>query len=217
MADKKRDDSRRLRDLCSGVSVIPVLVVRNPASARRLAETLVDSGLHVIEVTLRTEAALQAIAEMSRVPNCVVGAGTLLSEEDARNAKAAGARFGVSPGRLDEVCASCDHAGLPLLPGVATATEIACARGDGYSFMKFFPAAPAGGVDALKAFSGPYGDVSFCPTGGINADNALSFLRLGNVTCVGGSWVAPDDLVGRSDWNRIGEIARTAANIGAPD
>ena len=210
-----RDDSSRVRDLFSGVPVIPVLEVQNADSAGRLAETLVANGLHVLEVTLRTKGALRAISEMSHVSGCKVGAGTLLSADDAKSAKAAGAQFGVSPGRLDEVCAGCDAAGLPLLPGVATATEIAGARRDGYHFLKFFPAVPAGGIAALKAFSGPFNDVSFCPTGGINADNAQAFLDLENVNCIGGSWIAPEILVDHGEWNSISKIARTASRLSA--
>ncbi len=209
-----RDDSARILELFAGTPVIPVIVVRSADSAQRLAGALVEGGLKVLEVTLRTKHAIQAINEMSRVSGCTVGAGTLLSGEDARRAKAAGAQFGVSPMWLEEISTGCDEAQLPLLPGVSTATEIAVARREGYNFMKFFPAVPAGGIPALKAFSGPFNDLSFCPTGGINADNAQAFLNLENVSCVGGSWVAPEDLVAKEKWNAIVRIAHAAAQLG---
>ena len=194
--------------------VIPVIVIDRLEDAVPLAEALVAGGVRVLEVTLRTPVALQAIEAMARsVPGAIVGAGTIRSAADARAAKAAGAVFGVSPGYTAEVGAACRDVGLPLLPGVATASEVMSAQADGLSFLKFFPATAAGGIPMLKALAGPFPDVVFCPTGGITLATAPDFLALPNVKVCGGSWLTPADAVAAGDWARITRLAREAAAL----
>jgi len=203
--------SSETRRICALAPVIPVLVVRDVAHARPLASALVAGGLPALEVTLRTPAALEVIREMARVPGGVVGAGTLIAPEDVRAAKAAGASFGVSPGATDELLAVCEAENLPLLPGAATASEAMRLLASGYDMLKFFPAGPFGGASALKAIGAPLPQITFCPTGGVTPDNAGDYLSLPNVTCVGGSWVAPGDLVEAGAWEKIESLARPAA------
>lgn len=205
------DQSRATRALCARASVIPVLVLDDPARARPLAEALVAGGLPALEVTLRTPAALDCIRAMAAVPGGVVGAGTLLTPADVRAAKAAGARFGVSPGATDGLLRACVDEGLPLLPGAATATEAMALLGRGWDMLKFFPAEASGGAPALKAIGAPIPQVAWCPTGGVTPDNAGGYRALPNVACVGGSWVAPADAVAAGDWARIEALAREAA------
>ncbi|MFV2035809.1 MAG: bifunctional 4-hydroxy-2-oxoglutarate aldolase/2-dehydro-3-deoxy-phosphogluconate aldolase, partial [Halocynthiibacter sp.] len=188
------DASRYSAEVCALAPVIPVLVVHDVAVARPLAEALVAGGLPALEVTLRTPAALDVIAEMAQVAGGCVGAGTLLSPEDARAAKAAGAKFGVSPGATDRLLGACEELGLALLPGGATATEAMRLLERGYRVQKFFPAEAAGGAAALKAIGAPLPDIRFCPTGGVTPANVRAYLGLPNTLCVGGSWVAPQDL-----------------------
>jgi 2-dehydro-3-deoxyphosphogluconate aldolase/(4S)-4-hydroxy-2-oxoglutarate aldolase len=198
---------------CVLAPIIPVLVVEDVSVARPLAEALVAGGLPVLEVTLRTAAALDVIREMAQVEGGVVGAGTLLTPEDVTNAVNAGARFGVSPGATDRLLDACEAAGLPLLPGAATASEAMALLERGYSVQKFFPAEANGGAPALKAIGAPIPQVRFCPTGGVSLANAPTYLGLSNVVCAGGSWVAPKDLVARHDWAAIEELAREAAQL----
>ncbi|MEC7258142.1 MAG: bifunctional 4-hydroxy-2-oxoglutarate aldolase/2-dehydro-3-deoxy-phosphogluconate aldolase, partial [Pseudomonadota bacterium] len=186
-----QDASRRTREICAMAPIVPVLVVKDAAHARPLAEALVAGGLSALEVTLRTPAALDVIREMAQVSGGVVGAGTLVTPQDVRDAVAAGATFGVAPGATDELLAACEAEGLPLLPGAATATEAMRLLARGYDMMKFFPAEASGGAPALKALGAPLPQITFCPTGGVSPDNALSYLSLANVACAGGSWVAP--------------------------
>jgi 2-dehydro-3-deoxyphosphogluconate aldolase/(4S)-4-hydroxy-2-oxoglutarate aldolase len=194
--------------------VIPVIVLQREADAVPLARALVDGGVRVLEVTLRTPAALACIAAIARaVPQAVVGAGTVRSAADVRAAKAAGAAFAVSPGYTTEVGAACREAGLPLLPGVATASEVMCAGADGHRFLKFFPASAAGGLPMLQALAGPFADIAFCPTGGITAESAPQYLALPNVRVVGGSWLTPQDAMAAGDWDRITALARAAAAL----
>jgi 2-dehydro-3-deoxyphosphogluconate aldolase/(4S)-4-hydroxy-2-oxoglutarate aldolase len=179
-----------------------------------LARALVEGGVKVLEVTMRTPVALQAIEAMAReVPGAVVGAGTIRSAADARAARQAGAVFGVSPGYTAEVGAACREVGLPLLPGVATASEVMAAQADGLSFLKFFPATAAGGIPMLKALAGPFPDVAFCPTGGITLQTAPEFLGLPNVKVCGGSWLTPADAVRAGVWVRITRLAAQAASL----
>ncbi|KRS19004.1 bifunctional 4-hydroxy-2-oxoglutarate aldolase/2-dehydro-3-deoxy-phosphogluconate aldolase [Roseovarius indicus] len=208
-----QDASRRTRELCGLAPVIPVLVVEDAGKARPLAEALVAGGLPVLEVTLRTPAALEAIRAMAEVPGGHVGAGTLISAEDVRAAKAAGATFGVSPGATDALLAACEEEGLPLLAGAATASEAMRLLARGYDMLKFFPAEASGGSAALKALGGPLPQVSFCPTGGVSPGNAGDYLKLSTVPCVGGSWIAPADLVTAEDWGAIEAKAREAAGL----
>jgi 2-dehydro-3-deoxyphosphogluconate aldolase/(4S)-4-hydroxy-2-oxoglutarate aldolase len=201
-------------EVMNDAPVIPVIVLTEVAHAVPLARALVAGGIRMLEVTLRTPVALACMEAIVReVPQAVVGAGTVRSAADAQAAAMAGARFAVSPGYTSAVGKACHELGLPLLPGVATGSEIMAAQEDGYTALKFFPAIQAGGVAMLKAWQGPFGDVKFCPTGGISGGNAGEFLRLSNVICVGGSWLTPPEVVARGDWAHITQLARQAAGI----
>jgi 2-dehydro-3-deoxyphosphogluconate aldolase/(4S)-4-hydroxy-2-oxoglutarate aldolase len=191
--------------------VIPVIVLNDVAHAVPMARALVEGGIRMLEVTLRTPQALACIEAIAKaVPEAVVGAGTLRSKADAQAAANAGARFAVSPGYTSALGTACRDLGLPLLPGVATGGEIMAAQEDAFSALKFFPALQAGGSAMLKAWSGPFFDVKFCPTGGISLQNAPEFLALPNVLCVGGSWLVPADALAQGDWARITTLARQA-------
>ncbi|GAB4384267.1 bifunctional 4-hydroxy-2-oxoglutarate aldolase/2-dehydro-3-deoxy-phosphogluconate aldolase [Albidovulum sp.] len=207
------DHVRRAEEVCTLAPVVPVLVVERADGAADLARALVAGGLRALEVTLRTPAALDAIRAMAGVPGGVVGAGTLLTPEDVRAARAAGAQFGVSPGATDRLIEACLDEDLPLLPGAATATEVMALLERGYTVQKFFPAEAAGGARALAAIGAPLAGVRFCPTGGIGPANARDYLSLKNVLCVGGSWVAPADRVAAGDWAAIEALARDAAAL----
>jgi 2-dehydro-3-deoxyphosphogluconate aldolase/(4S)-4-hydroxy-2-oxoglutarate aldolase len=201
-------------ELASHGPVIPVIVIRRLQDAVPLAQALVDGGVRVLEVTLRTPIALQCMREIARaVPQAIVGAGTIRSVADAEAAKDAGCRFGVSPGYDSDIGHACRNMGLPLLPGVATASEVMAANADGYQFLKFFPATAAGGIPMLKALAGPFADVVFCPTGGITPESAPQFLALPNVKVCGGSWLTPQDAVDRQDWSRITALAVAASAL----
>ena len=194
--------------------VIPVIVLQDIAHAVPLARALVAGGIRMLEVTLRTPVALACIEAIAReVPDAVVGAGTVRSAADAQAAAMAGARFVVSPGYTHSVGKACHDLGLALLPGVATGSEIMAAQEDGWGALKFFPAMQAGGLAMLKAWQGPFGDVKFCPTGGIGMANAAEFLALPNVGCVGGSWLTPADAVAKGDWTEITRLAREAVGL----
>jgi len=184
--------------------VIPVIVLHDVAHAVPMARALVAGGIRMLEVTLRTPQALACMEAIARdVPEAVVGAGTVRSQVDAQAAVNAGARFAVSPGYTSALGQACRALGLPLLPGVATGSEIMQAQADGYQQLKFFPALQAGGLAMLKAWSGPFFDVDFCPTGGLTPENAPQFLALPNVRCVGGSWLVQADALAAGDWARI--------------
>ena len=199
--------------LCNLAPVIPVLVLDDVATARPLAEALVAGGLPVLEVTLRTPVALDVISEMAKVEGGVVGAGTLLTPQDVKNAVDAGATFGVSPGTTDTLLEACEAADLPLLPGAATSSEVMRLLERGYRVQKFFPAEANGGAPALKAIGAPIPQVKFCPTGGVSPKNAPIYLGLSNTLCVGGSWVAPKDLIAAKDWSAIKALAAEAAAL----
>lgn len=208
-----QDASKRAFEVCSLAPVVPVLVIDDVAHARPLAEALVAGGLPALEVTLRTPAALDVIREMAKVKGGVVGAGTLLTPADVRAAKAAGATFGVAPGATDLLLQACEDEDLPLLAGAATATEAMRLLERGYTMLKFFPAEASGGAAALKAIGAPIPQVMFCPTGGVTLKNAPDYLALPNTVCVGGSWVAPKDLMLKGDWAAIEALAREAAGL----
>jgi 2-dehydro-3-deoxyphosphogluconate aldolase/(4S)-4-hydroxy-2-oxoglutarate aldolase len=194
--------------------VIPVIVLHRVEDAVPLAQALVDGGVRVLEVTLRTPAAIDCMkAIIAAVPGAIVGAGTIRSVADAKAAKDIGCAFGVSPGYTSVVGLACREIGLPLLPGVATASEVMTAQADGYDFLKFFPATAAGGIPLLKALAGPFTDVVFCPTGGITPETAPQFLALPNVKVCGGSWLTPQDAVDAKDWVRITRLAREAGAL----
>lgn len=188
--------------------VIPVIVLNDVAHAVPMARALVAGGVRMLEVTLRTPQALACMEAIARdVPEAVVGAGTVRTPADAQAAALAGAQFAVSPGYTHVVGQACRDVGLALLPGVATGSEIMMALEDGFTELKFFPALQAGGAAMLKAWSGPFFDVQFCPTGGVTLQNAPELLALSNVVCVGGSWLVPADALAQGDWARITQLA----------
>ena len=194
--------------------VIPVIVLNDIHQAVLLARALVAGGIRMLEVTLRTPNALACIETIARdVPEAVVGAGTVRSAADAQACAMAGARFVVSPGYTHAVGQACRDAGLALLPGVATGSEIMAAQEDGLTALKFFPALQAGGVAMLKAWGGPFGDVRFCPTGGVSMANAAEFLALPNVVCVGGSWLTPAQALAEGDWQQVTALALQASQL----
>lgn len=202
------------RDLAKYGPVIPVIVIQRVEDAVPLAQALVAGGVRVLEVTLRTPVALEAMERIIKaVPDAIVGAGTVRSVEDARAAKLAGCQFAVSPGYLPEIGDECYEIELPLLPGVSTATEVLSAWTEGYNFLKLFPATAVGGVNLLKALAGPFPDVAFCPTGGITAATAPEFLSCPNVLVCGGSWLTPESAIQAGDWARITQLAREAAAL----
>lgn len=205
-----QDQSKAAREIAERAPVIPVLVLDEVAHARPLAEALVAGGLPALEVTLRTPAALDCIRAMAEVPGGIVGAGTLLTPADVKAAKAAGATFGVSPGATDALLQACIDEDLPLLAGAATATEAMALLEKGFDMLKFFPAEASGGAPALKAIGAPLPQISFCPTGGVSLSNKADYLKLPNVVCVGGSWVAPKDKMASGDWAGIETLAREA-------
>lgn len=205
------EQSRQTRALCGLAPVIPVIVIRNAARAEGLASALVEGGLPVLEITLRTDAALDAIRAMSRVPGGHVGAGTVLTPDDAKRAQDAGATFAVSPGLTERLATACADIGLPLLPGCVTASEVMGALDMGYDMLKFFPAEAVGGAPTLKSLAGPLPKATFCPTGGVSPENAAGYLALPNVLCVGGSWIATDADTEAGNWEATAARARTAA------
>ena len=194
--------------------VIPVIVLTDVAQAVLMARALVAGGIRMLEVTLRTSQALACIEAIARdVPQAVVGAGTVRSAADAQACAMAGARFIVSPGYTSALGQACRDVRLPLLPGVATGSEIMMAQADGLTELKFFPAMQAGGQAMLKAWAGPFADVRFCPTGGVTAANAVDFLALPNVVCVGGSWLTPSDALARGNWAQVTALAFQAVQL----
>ncbi len=210
------NDTAYIRRLAGLAPIIPVLVVDDVADAVPLAQALVRGGLPVLEVTLRTDAALDVIAAMAGVEGARVGAGTLVSARDVTEAVAAGATFGVTPGSPTALVDACLDAGLPLLPGAATATEAMTLQMRGFEVLKFFPAEAAGGIKTLKGLGGPLPGIAFCPTGGVSPENAADYLALPNVVCAGGSWIAPLDLVKAGAWDEIEARARKAASLPRP-
>lgn len=201
-------------DLANFGPVIPVIVINNIEDAVPMAQALVDGGIRVLEITLRTPVALQCMEAIAKaVPEAIVGAGTVRSVADAQAAKNAGCVFAVSPGYTSELGKACLEIGLPLLPGVSTGSEIMQANADGYFFLKLFPAVAVGGINLLKGFGGPFTDVKFCPTGGITVETAPQFLALPNVPVCGGTWLTPANLVAAKDWQGITRLAREASQI----
>ncbi len=203
-----------IREIVGLAPVIPVLTITDIAHAVPLARALAAGGLRVLEITMRTPAALAAIEAMRKaVPDAVVGVGTLTRAVDFAAADRVGAQFGVTPGLTPELAAASRGARFPLLPGVMTPTELIVARTAGFNVLKLFPAQQAGGIAMLQALGGPFPDVLFCPTGGISRATAPDFLALPNVACVGGSWLAPRDLLAAGDWAGIEALAREAASL----
>jgi 2-dehydro-3-deoxyphosphogluconate aldolase/(4S)-4-hydroxy-2-oxoglutarate aldolase len=202
----------RVDDILQRAPVVPVLSIERLDDAVPLARALADAGLPVLEVTLRTEVALDAIARIVReVPNAIVGAGTVLSAADLAAVNQAGAAFAISPGATEALYAAAQGSPIPFIPAIASASEIMRGLDHGHRRFKFFPAVAAGGLAALKGFAGPFAAVKFCPTGGIDAATAPAFLALPNVITVGGSWMVPVAALGARDWDRIGALAREAS------
>lgn len=194
--------------------VLPVLVIEDVGLAVDLALALKAGGIEVLEVTLRTPGALDALQAIRQaVPDLLVGAGTVIHAEQFSEARDAGAQFAVSPGCTERLAAAADDSGLPYLPAVMTPSEVLLALEYGYRSLKLFPANGATSVKMLKSFKGPFTGIRFCPTGGITPDNLLSFLRLPNVACVGGTWIAPSNLVRARAWDQITQLAAEARNI----
>ena len=202
-----------IKEICSLGPVIPVIEIDDANNAEPLAHALLEGGLKVIEITLRTTDALKAIENLADLPDIKIGAGTLITPENVKQAKEAGADFGVSPGSTEELIHACSNAELPFLPGAATSTEVLALAGLGFHVQKFFPAEAAGGTSMLKAVSGPIANVQFCPTGGITPETAASYLSLPNVICVGGSWIASRTLIREQNWQKITENARHANKL----
>ncbi len=201
-------------EICGLAPVVPVLVIDDLATAAPLAKALVAGGLPVLEVTLRTPIAIDAIKAMvEAAPDAVVGAGSMRTPDDVAAVKQAGGVFGVSAGWTDTLLDAADAVGLPMLPGVATPSEAMRAAERGLEVLKFFPAAQNGGAPALKAWGGPLPGLKFCPTGGVTPENAPDYLSLSNVICVGGSWVAPKDAVKVRDWDLVEGLAEEAAAL----
>jgi 2-dehydro-3-deoxyphosphogluconate aldolase/(4S)-4-hydroxy-2-oxoglutarate aldolase len=205
-----QDANKRNLELCNTAPVIPVLVVNDLSAARGLGEALVAGGLPVLEVTLRTSCALDVIAEMAKIKGGIVGAGTLITPQDVKNAVEAGATFGVSPGATDTLIDACEAEGLPLLAGATSASEAMRLMERGYTVQKFFPAEAAGGAPFLQSLASPLPQITFCPTGGVSLENAPHYLASSNVKCVGGSWVAPKDIVKAKNWAAIEILAKDA-------
>ena len=199
--------------VCNTAPVIPVLTIDRVEDAQPLARALVAGGLPALEITLRTAAAMEAIAAVAEVEGAMAGVGTLLTAAQIRGAKSAGATFGVSPGATETLIQTARDYNLPLLPGAATATEAMRLLEQGFIFQKFFPAEAAGGAPALGAMAGPLPHITFCPTGGVTPKNAKTYLALPNTRCVGGSWIAPKALIDAGDWDQITQIARRAADL----
>lgn len=203
-----------IEDILALSPVMPVVTIADAAQAVPMARALVAGGLRTVEITLRTPAALDAVAAIAaEVPEAVIGVGTVLSAKDLKDAADAGATFAISPGSTPALLDAGRHGPIPYLPAIATAGELMAGLERGYTAFKFFPAASAGGLGALKAFAGPFPGVRFCPTGGISLATAPEYLALPNVLCVGGSWIAPEAAIAAGDAATIERLAREAAGL----
>lgn len=206
LSDCHRD---RVRAVLNASRLVPVIAINHPDEALPLCQALVDGGIRVLEITLRTPYGLKAIEQVrNAIPDAWVGAGTVTSIAQYREVESAGAEFVITPGVTEAILEFGVTSEIPLLPGVATVSELMMGYNLGYRDFKFFPAEVSGGIPALKAFAGPFPDVSFCPTGGIRRDTAKDYLALDNVAAVGGTWLTPSDLVASGEWDQIAEIAR---------
>ncbi|RJG01795.1 bifunctional 4-hydroxy-2-oxoglutarate aldolase/2-dehydro-3-deoxy-phosphogluconate aldolase [Noviherbaspirillum sedimenti] len=204
-----------IKEILAASPVMPVIVANDVTAGVALARALVNGGIRVLEVTLRTPQALDVIRGIcNEVPQAIVGAGTITRAGDIDAVLKAGAMFGVSPGHTPSLLCAAAGSGLPFLPGVMTPSDVIAAREAGYAALKLFPAQQAGGIEMLNAMAGPFPDVVFCPTGGVNPENAAQFLALKNVACVGGSWLVPPALVARGEWLAIQSLAVQAAALG---
>lgn len=197
--------------------VVPVLVVNDVAHAVPMAEALIEGGIKVLEVTLRTPAALDVISEIAtKLPDAVIGAGTVTNPQQLQQVIDAGAKFAISPGLTSRLLEAGAESNIALIPGIASISELMLGLDFGYTHFKFFPAEASGGVKALKAISGPFPDVVFCPTGGISPTNYLDYLALPSIQCVGGSWLVPEDALQSGDWQRITGLAKQAVEGAKP-
>lgn len=201
------------KDLFKITPVVPVMVIERLEDAVPMAEALMAGGIRLLEVTLRSEVALSAIERLrERVPKAIVGAGTVTTPAQLQQVKAAGAQFAISPGVTNDLLRAGAHGDVPLIPGIATISELMMARDIGYDHLKFFPAEAAGGTAMLKSIAGPFPDISFCPTGGIHQDNYREYLALPNVRCVGGSWILPKAAINAGDWTAVTAAAKAATS-----
>ena len=200
-------------DVLNSGPVVPVIVIKNIEHAVPLANALLDGGIKVLEITLRSEVAVEAIRRVSReVPEAIVGAGTVASPKDLQAVSDAGAVFAISPGLTPTLLEAANQGPIALIPGISTASELMFGMEMGYSEFKFFPAQAAGGVQMLKSIGGPFPQATFCPTGGISPKNYTDYLALANVACVGGSWIVPSQTMEKEDWGTITELARQAVS-----
>ncbi|RUM40657.1 MAG: keto-deoxy-phosphogluconate aldolase [Desulfobulbus sp.] len=196
-------------DILQTGPVVPVIVINKSEHAVPLARALVKGGIKILEITLRSNIALEAIANISReVPEAIVGAGTVLSARDLQAVADAGGQFAISPGLTPSLLAAANEGPIGLIPGISSASELMLGMEQGYTVFKFFPAAAAGGIKMLKSIGGPFPQITFCPTGGISPENFLDYLQLPNVACVGGSWLVPSKIIAAQDWPEITQIAR---------
>jgi len=203
-----------VRDLLTGKSVIPVIVIEREEDAVPLAQALVAGGLNILEITLRTPAALGGIKQIiQHVPDAIVGTGTVCTPEQVTLSEQLGCQFMVSPGATDRLLAAAKASSVPLLPGVSSVSEMMRCMEYGHQDFKFFPAEASGGAAKIKALSGPFADARFCPTGGIGLNNVMDYLALANVLCVGGSWICPPQLVEQKRWSEIEQLAREASAL----
>jgi 2-dehydro-3-deoxyphosphogluconate aldolase/(4S)-4-hydroxy-2-oxoglutarate aldolase len=191
--------------------VVPVLVIKDVEHAVPLAKALIAGGIRVLEVTLRTDAALEVIAKIAKeVPEAIIGAGTVTNRAQLQQVIEAGAKFAISPGLTSDLLKAGNEGSIALIPGISSISELMTAVDHGYTHLKFFPAEASGGVKALKAIGGPFPDIKFCPTGGISPSNYNDYLALPNVCCAGGSWLAPEDAMINGEWDKITELAKQA-------
>ncbi|MCI5145866.1 MAG: keto-hydroxyglutarate-aldolase/keto-deoxy-phosphogluconate aldolase [Candidatus Electrothrix sp. AR3] len=198
-------------DIFNMSPVIPVIVINKVEHAVPLAKALLAGGIKILEITLRSDAALGSIRRISdEVPEVIVGAGTVLAPEKIKTVAEAGGRFAITPGLTPALLTAAKYATIPLIPGVSTASEVMSALERGFTELKFFPAEAAGGVQKLKSLGGPFPQITFCPTGGISAKNYRKYLELANVACVGGSWIVPPDVIDQENWDKITELAQQA-------
>lgn len=202
---------RSSADIFAQGPVVPVLVIKDLEHAVPLANALIAGGIKVLEVTLRTPVAIDVIAKIAKeVPDAVIGAGTVTNREQLKAVTDAGAQFAISPGLTPDLLQAGNEGSISLIPGIASISELMTGLDHGYDHFKFFPAEASGGIKAIKSISGPFPNVTFCPTGGISPNNYLDYLSLSNIKCVGGSWLAPDDAMAEGNWSKISQLATDA-------
>ncbi len=214
ISSQMQQNIQKLESICASAPVIPVLTLNNAEEAMGIGKALVDGGLVVLEITLRSDYGLTAIKQLKQaLPNAIIGAGTVITPEQYEQCVEAGADFIVSPGYTQELLNYGATSSVPLLPGIGSVSEAMQAMSQGYRRFKLFPAAVVGGVNFLKSIGGPISELKFCPTGGIKPDNASTYLALDNVMCVGGTWLTPAELVAAKDWQAIEALAKQASAL----